>query len=195
MDTILTRFPLVGKGMINLLGNKSLINFKEVSRKSLTFMDTESILWRRRIQKFATNQIRFHKLWQLFIRNTSTAILKEMALAVEVFCKTIDEIYDSTNVPISDQYSPHHVAANYGSVFLCEYVIKKTGLENPPNDQGFLRLAFLPVHFAAYSKQFETVKYLMSHLENKNPATKNGLTVLHIAAMKYGEICSKVFKK
>ena len=99
-------------------------------------------------------------------------MLKEIALANEAFDENMKDILDF-------QYSPHHVAANYGKVLLCEYIIKKTGLVNPSHKKGFL-----PIHIAARLGHFDTVKFLANHLQNKNPRSNNGITVLHFATIK-----------
>ena len=56
MEKILKRFPVLGQEMFKLLDNQGLANCREVSKSWCTFLDTESLSWKRRIQKYSQYQ-------------------------------------------------------------------------------------------------------------------------------------------
>ena len=85
MDEILIRFPVVGQEIFKQLDDKSLTKCREVSKVCCDFMDTDSLLWRRRIQKYSKNESEFHKDWKLVTRKVSVGNLKQLAFAVEKF--------------------------------------------------------------------------------------------------------------
>ena len=82
MEEILIRFPVVGQKIFKQLDEKNLVQMKKVCKVWHTFLNNDSVFWRRRIQKFAKNQVEFTKDWKLVTENVSINILKELALKI-----------------------------------------------------------------------------------------------------------------
>ena len=110
---------------------------------------------------------------------------------------------DGTWGLLNPKWSPHHIVANFGSLKLFEFVVKRTGEINPSLNNGVT--AF---HLAAESGCLEMCKYIIERIEDaihntkrmklenfvgnsrhwdwkteiKNPADKFGMTPLHYSA-------------
>ena len=108
MDKILIRFPVVGQEIFKKLDSKSLAKCRKVGKIWQTFLDNDSTLWRRRIQKYAKNQIEFCKAWKLVSRNVSVKVRKKLALALEKFYAFLPKRQKK-------QHSPLHIMAHRGS--------------------------------------------------------------------------------
>ena len=119
MDVILQRFPVAVQDIFKQLDDKSLANCREVSKICRNFLDNDSLLWRRRIQKYAKNQVEFETDWKTITRKVSVEILRDLALALEQFF-TLAEI-----TLAEDQYSPQQVAAGAGSISLFKYIFER----------------------------------------------------------------------
>ena len=85
MDEVLLKFSVVGQKIFKQLDDKSLARSREINKIVLSFLDNGSMLWRRRINKYAKNQIEFYKDWKLVTKKVSLQVMKELALATEEF--------------------------------------------------------------------------------------------------------------
>ena len=119
MDEILIRFPVVGQIILKQLDDKNLVKCRKVSRIWRSFLDNDSLLWRRRIKKYTKNQIEFYEIWNLVTKKVSVHILKDLAMAVE-------EFFTLYPTRLENQYSPLHIVAERGNFLLCKYVIGKS---------------------------------------------------------------------
>ena len=176
MDVILQRFPVAVQDIFKQLDDKSLANCREVSKICRNFLDNDSLLWRRRIQKYDKNQTEFQEAWKLVTTKVPIEKLREIALAVEKFYKL------DLKEELENQHSPLHIGAAIGNISICEYIVERTRMVNPARIDGTS-----PLHFASFMGHLEIVKYIVGHLENKNPAMNNGWTPLHFAA-KHGHL-------
>ena len=93
MDKVLRRFPDVAQDIFKQLDDKSLVNCMEVNKIWHNFLDNDSLFWRRRIQKYNKNQTEFKEPWKLVTTQVPTGILKELALATEIFYKKSDAFH------------------------------------------------------------------------------------------------------
>ena len=85
MDDILIRYPAIGQMIFKELDYKSLVQSKEISRIWYSFLDNDSLLWRRKIQSCTKNQFEFYEIWNIVTRKVSVHILKDFAMTVEDF--------------------------------------------------------------------------------------------------------------
>ena len=171
MDVILQRFPVAVQDIFKQLDDKSLANCREVSKICRNFLDNDSLLWRRRIQKYDKNQTEFQEAWKLVTTKVPIEKLREIALAVEKFYKL------DLKEELENQHSPLHIGAAIGNISICEYIVERTRMVNPARTDGIT-----PLHFASFMGHLEIVKYIAEYLENKNPAKNDGVTPLHDAA-------------
>ena len=171
MDVILQRFPVAVQDIFKQLDGKSLANCREVSKICRNFLDNDSLLWRRRIQKYDKNQTEFQEAWKLVTTKVPIEKLREIALAVEKFYKL------DLKEELENQHSPLHIGAAIGNISICEYIVERTRMVNPARIDGTS-----PLHFASFMGHLEIVKYIAGHLENKNPAMNDGETPLFFAA-------------
>ena len=183
MEDFLERFPEVGEEIFKQLDNQSLAKCREVSRSQFQFFEDNKVLWRRMIEKFSANNLEFKNAWKLVVERVPVQNVKELAIAVEQF-------YSFHPNRIKHQHSPHHIAADRGSLSLCKFIFERTRLLNPARADGFTAL-----HFAAEQGHFDVCEYLIKYLdgEDKNPKDKDGCTPMYLAVRRgHNEIC-KVF--
>ena len=147
MEIVLKRFPNLGKKIINLLDDQSLVQSRKVSRRLKNFVDQEKTIWIRIIKKRVDN---FETLpdWQKSVSKIPTAMVRELADAVHQF-------YDKRTSKNDDVWAPLHIAAKYGNLNLAQAIIEKVGDKNPKNKVGFT-----PLHIAAKNRQLHLVRLL-----------------------------------
>ena len=114
MDEILIRFPVVGQTIFKQLDDKNLAKSREVSKVGHDFLDNDSLLWRRRIQKYFKNQTEFSKDWKLVTNKTPIDILKKLAITVENFFSF------NAAEELECQHSPLNIVAKQGMISLCK---------------------------------------------------------------------------
>ena len=168
MEEFIARFPVIGQEIFNQLDNQTLTKCKEVSRDLNQFLEDDRLVWTRIIKKYDVNHVDFKEAWKLVVNKVPIEIVKDLAIATESFYTSRCES------PLEYQYSPHHIAARAGLLSLLKFIVQKTALLNPANDEGCTGL-----HYAAIEGHFEVCKYLIEDLEDKNPAAYNGSTPLH----------------
>ena len=123
------------------------------------------------IEKYSANNVEFKDAWKLVTEKVPTQIVKELALAIEKF-------YTFRPHRLESQHSPHHIAAERGSLSLCKFIARKTKSLNPARADGMTAL-----HFAVQEGHFDVCKYFVDNLDgDKNPANHDGRTPLHEAA-------------
>ena len=175
MEEVLARFPTLGEEIFNNLDNPNLTMCKEVGKSFDEFLQKSKVFWTRMIEKYNINHVEFKKEWKLVLEKAPVLNVKELALAVEQFYtlrpNQIRHLY---------QHSPHHIAAERGSLSLCKFIAQKTTVLNPAMKDGLTAL-----HFAAQGGHFDVCKYFIDNLDgDKNPKCKvwRRRTVLHFAA-------------
>ena len=74
---------------------------------------------------------------------------------------------------------PIHHAAIFGYSRICKFILERTSIFNPIDNEGWT-----PLHLAAQNGHETAYKLIMEKLDNKNPMKRNGAkeTPLHIAA-------------
>ena len=170
MDEILIRFPVIGQKIFKELDNKNLAKCRNVSKFWQHFLDNDSLLWKRRIEKYAQNQVKYNEDWKLVTSKVPFKILKKLAIAMEGF-------FRGHNYRLKFQYSPLHVVAEHGMVGLYKNIAERVKETNPANKKGWT-----PLHYAAENGHLKIVKYIAGHLEDKNPAMNDEMTPLFFAA-------------
>ena len=193
LSSVLKRFPHLGVEIFNNLDNKNLTKCKEVSRYQRKFLEEKKLLWTRMIEKYIVNHQRrldvFKEDWNLMMKKVPVKIVKELALAVEQFY-TLRQTQHGAQLSFYFQHSPHHIAAESGSLSLYKFIAQKTKVLNPARKDGFT--AF---HFAAQEGHLDLCKYFVDNLDgDKNPPCNPGCgrrTPLHEAAFQ-GDL--EVFK-
>ena len=124
MERILIRFPVVSQTMFEHLDDKNLAKCREVSKFWRSFLDKNSLLWQRKIQRLTVNRNEFKHFWKLVTEKVSIDTLKKLAIVVEEFF---------TLNPYEKQVSPHHVLAKQGTVSLFKIFFERTLVINPAN--------------------------------------------------------------
>ena len=69
-----------------------------------------------------------------------------------------------------DDTTPLHIAAEYGNLKICKFIMNHINEKNPPNDEGVT-----PLHLAAENGHLNVCEYIMMHIEEKNPADIYGV--------------------
>ena len=119
MEEILIRFPVIGQKIFKQLDNNNFVKCREVGKIWYNFLDNDRLLWKRKIQNYAKNQVEFDKYWKFVTKNASVDILKKLAIASEEFSKAYPEELEKGKV------SPLDVVASQGSIVLYKGIAEK----------------------------------------------------------------------
>lgn len=124
MDDTIMRFPHIGEGIFEQLGNNDLTNCREVNESWKNFIAGQKIPWIRIIQKYSGSMKEFFKHWKQSIDRSPTKIVRKLAIHVEKF-------FQANPGRKILQWSPHFIVADQGDLDLYEYLTDKIGCTNP----------------------------------------------------------------
>ena len=120
----LSRFSVINQQILNNVDNKTLVNFNKASRIINQVLDKEKFYWIRIINNHSGRFQDFQEPWKKVIFKTPVGTVKQLALAVHKFFQGIP-------TRIEKQWHPLFIAADQGSLELCEHIANKTGDKNP----------------------------------------------------------------
>ena len=106
MDELCQRFPLMVQKILNHVDNETLINFKEAGRDNATFLENERFYWIRTIQRYNCLIGELQEVWMKVVRKSPKEIIKELAVTVHQFPKTIFKNLKSKYMPGRTIVSP-----------------------------------------------------------------------------------------
>ena len=115
LNVICKRFPVVSKRVLNNLDDQTLTRSKEVNRDIAKSLEDERFYWIRTIKKHVENFKGHEESWKEVIYKTPINIIKELAIAVQLFFKA----YWHENMKMA----PLHIGVENGSLQLCQYII------------------------------------------------------------------------
>ena len=179
MDNIISRFPGLAERIFDTLDDENLGNSKTVSRSWSEFTDNEVFFWRRIIKKLAVGNDDFKETWKLVMKKADFEITKELALAVKNFLSKHPGNCSACKCR-EMSFSPLHIAAEFGQVSLCEFILKVTKDKNPGLKNG--DVGWTPLHEAAQQGHLLICYMIMNEIKDKNPKDVDGYTPLHAAA-------------
>ena len=87
MENLINQVPLINQLIMRNLDSKSLVNFKETSRKINQVVNKEKYYWIRMMNKHCKNFKEFQESWIKVISKTSVENVKELALDVDLLFK------------------------------------------------------------------------------------------------------------
>ena len=184
MDAIILRIPVIAQQIFEELDNQCLTKCKYVNQNWNTFIKVSKPIWIRILNKYIVKSFesRFQNHWKLLIKKESVHNLRKITTAVYRF-------YLKNSSRKEYQWSPHHIAADYGNVRLYKHIIKKIGFENLTNNNDVT-----PLHIAVQYGHVDICKLIIENTKSDiNPRKINGWTPLHIAAKKgHFEICKLI---
>ena len=149
MDELCQRFPSMVQKILNHVDNETLINFKEAGRDNAAFLENERFYWIRIIQRYNCLIGELQEVWRKVVRKSPKEIIKELAITVHQFPKTIFKNLKSKYMPrryayeprivsplefvqkLEKQWHPLFIGAACGSVNLCNHIIQKTDVKEP----------------------------------------------------------------
>ena len=94
MEELFKRFPFAAIKVFENLGNQSLCKSKEIDENVKEFLDNKQLVCVRIIKMYNGNLIQFKKSWIKFVSNSSTEIVKELALIIQRFFAKKSERYE-----------------------------------------------------------------------------------------------------
>ena len=170
------RFPDVANSILTEVDNQSLVKFNIASLELCTFLQKQRLLWIRKLDKYEKCQKEFSLCWRKLKKKTPFHIIKKLSIATDAFLQT-NKSYNLTLSYLHNvkpyhrwfQWSPHHVAANYGLLNLYKYIIKKTGYINPKIKKGSENRGITPLHLAARNGHLEICQLIIENVDDKNP--------------------------
>ena len=210
METILARFPHLGKIVFNNLDNQSLINLKEASRDVSEFMENDRFFWIRILKRYRKNFDKFKESWKEVTKKTPLEKVKQLVMTVKTFFRA----YPLIEKFKSNQIAPIHISTEQNNIEVCKFINEKTTNKNPeatlhlaitcdnkiemPTDclQTFTVLGLTPLHIAAIKGNLDLFNLIFVNSLGKNPANeRTKLTPLHMAAQNgHFEICKLIIE-
>ena len=197
MESLSQRFPLMAQKIMSHVDDKTLINFKETGRNNAYFLGKERFYWIRIIQRYNCLIGELQEVWKKVVTKTPIDIIKELAVAIHQFPRTIFREHKNEILPseptspiefvqkIEKQWHPLFIGATCGSVNLCDHIIKKVGVKNSTIFKRSGKIT--PLVFAAeFMNNLNVFKFLLEKAEDKNPIliTDVNWTLLHNLAEK-----------
>ena len=116
MENIFKRFRVVGETIVKNLDAKSLARSKEASREISEFLENEKIFLISIIKSYKSNFKGFEDSWNEVIHKTPVKIMKQLAIAVQIFFKKF---------PINKEMAPFFIAEDNQNIELCKFIITK----------------------------------------------------------------------
>ena len=215
MEDLCERIPLIRDLIFKNVDNQSLINCRIASKRLQQLLDEDKNKWIRIILKYQSDFKYFKESWKKVLSKTPTSIVKKLSLAVhelneQLVSKNMPEYYRPFSIFGINQWSPLHIAAAFGDLELCNYIVEKTEDINQKDirsvtplhlaaHKGHLGICKLianslvdknlpdefgmtPLHISATSDNFKLFQFFLDTAKDKNPKTIHGITPLHIAA-------------
>ena len=177
LDQFCLRFPSLDKKICNHLDAQSFLKFHKV-RKEVT---DGKYFWPRNLQ----NQLRELYIVEAKIPNDWRYVMNNSPLKiVRGFSRTLKQFhkFSNKNKYCTVKCSPLHIAAEFGNLELCRYIIDRIEDKNPKDFCGET-----PLHWAAEKGHYEVCKLILEKISDKNPKDFYGNTPLQIAA-EYGNL-------
>ena len=153
MEEICLKTPHIMERIDEFLDFPSLVNCRQVSKiifKTIEEQQSGRYFWVRMIQNYNMNWTGFEEDWKHVMEKMPVKALKVFALAVQNWWKFWE--YDwraawARRINHEFNWSPMHIAADYGDLELCKHIARITDLVNPVNRHGFtpkdmIRFAF-----------------------------------------------------
>ena len=186
MENLSNRFPHLSERIFTHLDDQSIVKIQNSSKKLYHFTQSNRLYFLRIIHKY--NESLNKQSWTKVVTQTSTRIVKKLALALVEFIKSPSCICccerptdymrsGDFKEPTVHDWHPHHIAAEFGHSELYEYIATKTEDFNPATSFGVSSL-----HVAADEGHIEICKFIIKNAEDRNLEDENGWTPLHFAA-------------
>ena len=191
IDTLITRFPAIGKQIFESLDNKSLQNCREASRYWNAYMNEYHIPYIGLIQKIVKQSNRDYSectfKWKKMFENTNVDSIKK-------FASILQNEKKSNHGAFLKKRSPLHFAAMHKIVpfDVFENIYGAEENKNPKDMDGNT-----PLHLAAINGNMQVFEYLWNHPETEiNSQNFRINTPLHLAAAGgQFEMCKFIVKR
>ena len=140
MENVCLRFPMLGKNILNLVEDETLVNFKEASRINNFFLENERFYWIRIINHYNCLFGQLQGIWREVVSRTPTELIKELAVAVFLFPIIMKIRYQNQTLsPLEfiqkigiNCWHPVYIVDTCGcSLHLCHHVVQRTGFNRP----------------------------------------------------------------
>ena len=79
METLVLRFPLLGRKIFNKLSIQDMIKSKEVSKLLNTYLESDRLYWTRVLQKYGKKHVEFKGAWISVTKTLPVQEMKELA--------------------------------------------------------------------------------------------------------------------
>ena len=199
MQNLITRFPQLTEEIFGLLDYQTLVKCRGVNENWYNAVTNQRIYWIQMINKYTNGEKEYHQQWMKAIDKTPFEILKKLAQLARVHCKEVHrkrpfcpyrpymDIEDNADgdSKVEPELSLFHILATEGDIDLFKYVAEKVEFKNilgTKKDKWCKKKKYYPLHEAASRGNFEICKFIISQVNDKNPANDVGHTPFHTAA-------------
>ena len=116
MDEVCLRFPHLIEQINKHLENKTLVQFKKISRPICKITMNHKTFWIRMIQsEMVSDFAEFSKDWKKVFEKSPVKLLEKMAVIVQEFFK-------KKNKRRLKSWSPMHIVSESGNLELCKHI-------------------------------------------------------------------------
>ena len=131
---------MLGKNILNLVEDETLVNFKEASRINNFFLENERFYWIRIINHYNCLIEELQEIWREVVSRTPTELIKELAVAVFLFPIIMKIRYQNQTLSPLEfiqkigirHWHPLMIVMICGCTpDLCNHVIQRTGFNRP----------------------------------------------------------------
>ena len=136
MEDLCYRFPHVASMILNGLDDQSLIQSMEAIREVDDFLRNDRIYWTRLLANYKKNLQMFKDSWRKSLYRVPVVKIKELAIAAQGFFLFEHRFFKHPKSRLDLQWSPLHIAADYGSLEFYKYISRKCGCINHVGDTG-----------------------------------------------------------
>ena len=120
MEVFCKRFPDLIKDILNIVDDRTLINFKETNKEISIFLNDQTFFAIRIFNGHKGNFLDFQESWNKVLENVSAETLKQ-------FTKAVQDFFMRDKSRFTRQWAPFLIAAETGKLQLVKDVVEKTG--------------------------------------------------------------------
>ena len=167
------------------MGNSCLRWFDPMNKTSYNeTKQSEDNSWLNIIEEHVGKIEKLPESWKKVVNSPQKGKVKE-------FANIVDKFYKSSPSSCKQQWTPFHIAAEFGNLDLYQFITEKSENKNEARIDGVT-----PLHLAAEFGHFSVCEFILQYAINQNPEDNLGWTPLHWSAQNgHLEVCKIILDK